>query len=126
MTTQPFSWFFRDAPKSVSLNEHLVSSMQTFETSLYLLALKRYPHALTACASALESGIQAAPQVGATDADALVAAFTKAKAYSPLLAGILTRISGDSRMRETESLTGASAQGMTVLQYPCLSRWEFR
>jgi len=37
----------------------LVSSLQTFETCLFLLASGRYPHALVMCASAIESALKA-------------------------------------------------------------------
>ena len=41
-----------------SLSDGLKSSLQTFETALFLIALKRYPHALTTCFSAIEGGIK--------------------------------------------------------------------
>jgi hypothetical protein len=41
-----------------SLEDRLKSSLQTFETGIFLIALQRYPHALTSCVSAIEGGIK--------------------------------------------------------------------
>jgi hypothetical protein len=56
----------------------LASSMQSLETSFFLIALRRYPHAFLVCASAIESGLQAAA-VGATDRDGLKDLLKKAR-----------------------------------------------
>lgn len=41
-------------------HEFVASSMQSLETSLYLIGLGRYPHALVNCASAIESVLHSA------------------------------------------------------------------
>jgi hypothetical protein len=51
--------------------------MQSLETSFFLIALGRYPHALSICASAIESAIQAA-DIGAKEKDGLQELIRKA------------------------------------------------
>lgn len=58
MTNQEWNFiFFRSGPKTKESLAALTSSMQTFESALLLVGLSRYPHALSACASAIESAI---------------------------------------------------------------------
>ena len=52
--------FFRETPADLESNRPLASSLQTLETCFLLIALRRYPHALVACASAIEGAIKAA------------------------------------------------------------------
>jgi transcription elongation factor Elf1 len=82
---EPTLLFFRSRPAGWTVNVSIASSMQSLETSFFLIALRRYPHALSTCASAIESAIQAA-EVGANDRDGLQALIRKAKQHSPLIA----------------------------------------
>lgn len=59
--TTPWLVFFRSAPNNLSNQETLTSSLQNFESSLFLIALQRFPHALNACASAIESALKGRP-----------------------------------------------------------------
>ena len=52
--------FFRETPKDLQIRPPLASSLQHLETSFLLIAMGRYPHALIACASSIESCIKAA------------------------------------------------------------------
>lgn len=52
--------FFRHYPERLAQRPSLLSSLQSFETALMLLPLKRYPHALTTCAQAVESALRCA------------------------------------------------------------------
>jgi hypothetical protein len=47
--------FFRTLPEGAEARPPLLSSLQSLETSFYLISLERYPAALIACASAWES-----------------------------------------------------------------------
>jgi hypothetical protein len=51
--------FFRAMPADLSSTPPLASALQSLETCFFLVALWRYPHALLACASAIESAIRA-------------------------------------------------------------------
>lgn len=46
-------------PERIARTPPLASALQSFETSLFLVGLRRYPAALTACAGAVESTIRA-------------------------------------------------------------------
>jgi hypothetical protein len=81
MTTEPTLLFFRQAPQNWAVNVSLASSMQSLESSFLLVALGRHPHALTVCASAIESAIQGA-DVGAKEKDGLQDLIKKAKIKS--------------------------------------------
>jgi hypothetical protein len=50
--------FFRSLPANDEARIALASSMQSLESVLLLIALRRYPHALTTCAAAIESAIK--------------------------------------------------------------------
>ena len=50
--------FFRALPETSETRTALASSMQTLESVLLLVALRRYPHALSTCAAAIESAIK--------------------------------------------------------------------
>src|SRR5580765_5708305 len=54
----PWLLFFRKTPTDLAARPPLASSLQSFESCLFLNALFRYPHALTACASAIESALK--------------------------------------------------------------------
>jgi hypothetical protein len=50
--------FFRRTPDSLMLRPPLCSSLQNLESSFFLIALDRFPHALVTCASAVESAMK--------------------------------------------------------------------
>lgn len=54
---KPTLYFFRHQPKSETL-PNLISSMQSLETSFFLIALRQYPQALLTCVSAIEQSIK--------------------------------------------------------------------
>ncbi len=56
---QPSFVFFRATPADMMKHPPLASSLQSFETCLFLIALERFPGALAACATAVESVIKA-------------------------------------------------------------------
>ena len=56
---KPWLLFFRKTPADLVDHPPLASSLQSFESCLFLNALMRYPHALTTCASAIESALKA-------------------------------------------------------------------
>ena len=49
----PTFWFFRETPRAMLDHPPLASSLQSFETALFLIALRRFPGALRACAAAV-------------------------------------------------------------------------
>lgn len=51
--------FFRNRPRNLGNTPSLLSSMQSLESSFFLIALGRYPHALSTCASAFEMAVKA-------------------------------------------------------------------
>jgi len=51
--------FFRRTPDELPDRPSLASSLQSFESCLFLIALLRYPHALVACVFAIESALKA-------------------------------------------------------------------
>ncbi len=55
----PTLFFFRATPLNLLEQPPLASSLQTFETCLFLIGLKRFPSALISCATAWESAIKA-------------------------------------------------------------------
>jgi len=55
--------FLRSVPNDILSMAPLVSSLQTFETCLFLIAMDRYPHALVMCAAAIESALKAKLQL---------------------------------------------------------------
>ena len=57
---EPKLLFFRETPEDLLTRPPLASSLQHLETSFLLIALKRYPHALVSCTSAIESALKAA------------------------------------------------------------------
>jgi hypothetical protein len=59
--TEPRFLFYRSLPKIPITTAILASSLQGLETSFFLISLRRYPHALTVCASAIESIIKHSP-----------------------------------------------------------------
>lgn len=62
--TQPRLDFFRATPSDLIAEPPLASSLQNFETCLFLVGLKRYPSAVVSCATALESALKAKLEIG--------------------------------------------------------------
>jgi hypothetical protein len=85
-STEPTLLFFRHRPAGWETNALVASSLQSVETSFFLIALGRYPHALTACVSAIETCLQAA-RIGSTDTDGLLKLLRKAQNASSAVAG---------------------------------------
>ena len=56
---QPSFVFFRATPVDMMKHPPLASSLQSYETCLFLIALGRFPSALASCAAAVESVIKA-------------------------------------------------------------------
>lgn len=83
---EPTLLFFRHRPEGWATNASIASSMQSLETSFFLIALGRYPHALSVCASAIESAMQAA-HIGAKEKDGLQDLIKKAKKSSKAVEG---------------------------------------
>jgi hypothetical protein len=52
--------FLRATPESTMTRPPLCSSLQNMESSFFLIALRRFPHALTTCAAAIESAMKSA------------------------------------------------------------------
>ena len=82
---EPTILFFRHHPEALTGSVALASSIQSLETSFFLIALRRFPHALSTCAAAIETSIQAS-DVGAGDKRGLQALVKKAKARSEKIA----------------------------------------
>ena len=118
-TPEPTLLFFRHRPDGWAANPYLASSLQSVETSFFLVALGRYPHALTTCASALETCLQAA-KIGAGDRDGLNDLITKAKRSSVAVAqfsvDVLTRFR-EARNRITHRGFGAGDDSESVALY---------
>lgn len=60
---EPSLPFFRFRPTGLSDRPPLCSSLQAVETTLFLIALRRFPAALITCAQAIESAIKAGLQI---------------------------------------------------------------
>ena len=56
---KPTLLFFRHRPEALVGDGTLTSSLQSLETSFLLISLSRFPHALTACFTAIETAIRA-------------------------------------------------------------------
>ena len=56
---KPTILFFRYHPEVLAGDATLTSSIQSLETTFLLIALSRFPHALTACVTAIETAIRA-------------------------------------------------------------------
>ena len=75
---KPTILFFRHHPEALAGSTTLTSSMQSLETSFFLITLSRFPPALTASVTAIETAIQAS-DVGAKKDDTLQKLLEKAK-----------------------------------------------
>lgn len=81
---EPTLLFLRHRPEGWGANSSIASSMQSLESSFFLIALGRYPHALLVCASAIESCLQAA-DIDAKERDGFQNLVKKAKRRSPAI-----------------------------------------
>lgn len=77
--------FFRHTPKDLLASPPLASSMQSFESCLFLIALERYPHAFAACVFSIESALKAAFGQSSQGGDSLQKLLVKAQCKSPRL-----------------------------------------
>ena len=84
-TEEPELHFFRGTPADLLARPPLASSLQSFESCLFLIALKRYPHAFTACAFAIESAIKAAFGIPSSGGDNLQRLLERARERLPRL-----------------------------------------
>jgi hypothetical protein len=64
MDERPEFKMFRNTPKDVYMSPPLASSLQSFESSVELIALARYPHAFTTIVFAIESALKAGYKIG--------------------------------------------------------------
>ncbi|WP_152548571.1 hypothetical protein [Cupriavidus sp. SK-4] len=78
---EPTLLFFRKRPHGWDTSTSIASSLQSIETSFFLTALGRYPHALLVCVSAIESCLQAA-SIGPNEKDGLQDLIKKARRSS--------------------------------------------
>jgi hypothetical protein len=62
--------FFRNSPDEAA--DAVIAALQAFETSLFLIALGQFPHALTSCAAAIEGALKASSALRATSNDRFV------------------------------------------------------
>lgn len=93
--------FFRHTPKDLLARPPLASSMQNFESCLFLISLERYPHAFTACVFSIESALKAAFAQPARGGDSLQKLLEKARGQSPRL-GSFSKDSLDA-LRQTRN-----------------------
>ncbi len=84
-TEAPILHFFRSRPHGLEKQPPLASSLQSFETALFLIALNRLPSALVACASAWESAIKAKLQVEPEERATLESLLESVRCKSPAL-----------------------------------------
>ena len=66
-TAMPTLHFFHATPADLLANHPLASSLQTFETCLFLISMHRFPSALVSCATACESAMKAKLRLGKDD-----------------------------------------------------------
>ncbi|WP_129125927.1 hypothetical protein [Geomonas oryzae] len=59
ITGKPHLIFFRETPADLLDKPPLASSFQHLETAFLLISMRRFPHALISCASAIESALKA-------------------------------------------------------------------
>jgi hypothetical protein len=97
----PRLYFFRHTPKDLLARPPLASSLQSFESCLFLIALERYPHAFTACVFSIESALKAAFAQPSKGGDSLQKLLEKARDQSSSL-GTFSK-DGLDGMRQTRN-----------------------
>ena len=98
---EPRFHLFRLPPADLRARPPLASSMQSFESSLFLVALRRYPHALTACVFAIESALKAAFNEPSARKDGLQELLTRARRQAATIAAF--SIDDLDSMRDTRN-----------------------
>src|SRR4029434_10175551 len=83
---EPRFHLFRLPPADLRARPPLASSLQSFESSLFLVALRRYPHALTACVFASESALKAVCNEPSARKDGLKELLTRARQAATIAA----------------------------------------
>ncbi len=99
---KPKLLYFRDEPKDLVDCPPLASSLQHLETSFLLVAIRRYPHALVACGSAIESAIKAAIGAGPDDYFNFKELIKKARQLSPSFTSLTDEELKDFREKRNE------------------------
>ena len=89
---------FLGLPLNWESNPPLVSSLQNLESSLFLIALRRYPHALVTCVAAIESVIKAKFKIPADSNNNLVDLLERARGQFPQHVGFDSKLV--TQMRE--------------------------
>lgn len=92
---EPSLELFRRAPADLRSQPPLASSLQSFESCLFLLALGRYPHAFVACVFAIEGALKAGLRIPANDRVKLHELLERAGKEVPFIA----EIPGEQRHR---------------------------
>lgn len=77
--------FFRSTPKDLLSRPPLASSLQSFESCLFLIALRRYSHGFSTCVFAIEGAIKAAFGQPPHGRETLQKLLEKARGDSPQL-----------------------------------------
>jgi hypothetical protein len=90
---------FLALPKNWEANPPLASSLQHLETSLLLIALGRYPHALVSCVSAIESALKAAFKIPAEEERTLMDLLDQASKKFPSHVGFKAKDVADLRRK---------------------------
>jgi hypothetical protein len=75
--------FFRHRPSDLLARPPLASSLQSFESSLFFLALGRYPHAFISCVFAIESALKARLAIPETGKESLLKLLERARGIIP-------------------------------------------
>jgi hypothetical protein len=97
----PTLHFFRATPSALLDNPPLASSLQSLETTFFLLSMERYPSALVSCVSAWESVIKAKLQIGSDDGRPVAKLLGEIRALSkPLMAFDRTKL---DQLRQTRN-----------------------
>lgn len=82
---RPKLLFFRSTPSNLMSRPPLCSSLQNLESCFFLIGMDRFPHALVACASAIESCLKAGFNVSQRQHIDLVNLLALAKGHSQKL-----------------------------------------
>jgi hypothetical protein len=83
---KPELQMYRRTPEELLLRPPLASSLQSFESSVELIALGRFPHAFTSCAFAIESALKAAYRLAPGGGEGLQTLLDRARRDLPDIA----------------------------------------